>query len=651
MHNRNIRWMCSFSAGMGLRKRRLLAGVLALIAITSLAYGLVGTSLGGTPDRIQSLAFIDSGDHFTAYFILVDAEGKEMSAGGTVSLGVYDDLLVRLYATTFAIASGEFSGYEDRPGTRILAYVWNIPFSLIARSDSRNDTLTADLTFACQGISLTKRSESVPFPDLLRAPNKAPSPDLQAPPSGWSKVAVELNASGSRDPNLDQIGYYWSFGDGNGGEYGNVVRHVYEAPGRFTISLTLLDGHGGESTIERSIDIRNPEKLSVETYGWRSEWGGEEHAWDFNLNLTVWNTAPVDVRTFPVNFTVETEDGGEYQVDEVEGDIPNELSPGEEVRCSLFFNISASERPERIVYDGRVSAWIGAARNNLTVTFFDVGQGDAILIVTPDSRTVLIDSGPEEAASDLVDMLHAMTNGTLDAFIATHPDSDHIGGSDEVLDEFDVLSVYHPGYHKDTAAYESFIAAAEAEGCPIYTDDVIDPGDLISVGETIELQVLNINASASDSNGASIVLRMTFEEVTFLFAADIDFDVENEMTSNDSIDVESDILKVAHHGSRYATSDAFLTASSPVVGVISVGEDNPYGHPAPETLARLDSIGASVYRTDLNGTITITTDGMTWEIGEEGTVPAAVGNGTAPITIDHESDSSERVDPDAEIDS
>ncbi len=280
--------------GWDLRKRSLVAAILAILAITSLAYGIVGPSMAGTPDRIQSLAFLDSEDHFTAYFILVDQQGKEMTTGGRVHLAIWDDLLATLHETTFDIEKGEFSVYDEPSGSQILAYVWDIPFTLIAKSDSRNDTLTADLSFACQGITLTKRFEEVPFPDELRAPNKAPIPDIRAPSIGWSKVALELNASQSYDPNLDEIEYIWSFGDDGNGS-GSVVFHAYERPGHYTISLTLLDGQGGESTMERLVEIRNPEKLRIDGCGWASEWGWDEHDGQFCANVTLWNQAPVYV--------------------------------------------------------------------------------------------------------------------------------------------------------------------------------------------------------------------------------------------------------------------------------------------------------------------------------------------------------------------
>ena len=256
--------------------------------------------------------------------------------------------------------------------------------------------------------------------------------------------------------------------------------------------------------------------------------------------------------------------------------------------------------------------------NSLTVYYIDVGQGDAILIQTPENNFVLIDAGKQSAASTVVNFLNNLSVNTLKAFIASHPDADHIGGADEVIENFDVLSIYHPGYEKDTIAYQEFIAAAQNESCPIYTDDDLNPGDFINISNITSCQILHIDKNASDSNDASIVLRVEFNLVSFLFTGDISSDVESELIQNQNVDV--DILKVAHHGSKYSTSDEFLNESTPLLSVISVGSSNPYGHPTPETLTRLIAHNSSVYRTDLNGTITVTTFGTTWNVAAEKTM-------------------------------
>ncbi|MGD0818605.1 MAG: MBL fold metallo-hydrolase [Methanomassiliicoccales archaeon] len=238
------------------------------------------------------------------------------------------------------------------------------------------------------------------------------------------------------------------------------------------------------------------------------------------------------------------------------------------------------------------------------VSFIDVGQGDSILITTADSRTILIDAGPPLAAGVLVSYLHNRSVSVIDALIVTHPDADHLGGAADVLRDFTVLSVYHPGQAKNTSAYSSFIHAAQDEGCPIHTAVDTHVGDYLGLTASATIEVLNIDPTASDVNDASIVLEMRTPGKSFLFTGDISSDVESNLIANHSFDLNIDVLKVAHHGSKYSTSDAFLDATTPEIGVISVGE-NTYGHPANDTLSRLFAHNVTVLRTDQMGTIDI----------------------------------------------
>jgi beta-lactamase superfamily II metal-dependent hydrolase len=251
---------------------------------------------------------------------------------------------------------------------------------------------------------------------------------------------------------------------------------------------------------------------------------------------------------------------------------------------------------------------------DVTVSFIDVGQGDSILIETPDSKHVLIDAGSEGADSTIISFLQGRSVTTLDALIITHPDADHLGGADEVLGSFAVLRIYHSGFVKDTVAYTNFIAAADSEDCPIYTDAQIDPGDMLPLSSSVTFQVMAVDGDAPDANSASIVIKMSYGTVDFLFEGDAPSSVESAMIANPSLNLDVEILKVGHHGSSYSTSDAFLAATTPNVGVICVGAGNPYGHPTQQTLSRLAAHGVAVYRTDLDGTVQVVSDGSTWNV-------------------------------------
>jgi beta-lactamase superfamily II metal-dependent hydrolase len=252
----------------------------------------------------------------------------------------------------------------------------------------------------------------------------------------------------------------------------------------------------------------------------------------------------------------------------------------------------------------------------LIVYFIDVGQGDCILIQTPENYFVLIDAGSRSYANTVIDFLSHIPVFTIDAFILTHPHEDHIGGADEILYAFDVLSVYHPGYHSESQTYQRFINAAENEGCPIYTDYELDPGDYLNLGSFVTFQILHINKDASNANDAGIVLRVDYSLMSFLFTGDITGNggdhVESDLVNNWNVDV--DVLKVAHHGSKHSSTNYFLAEATPTISVICVGAGNSYGHPHQEALTRLSWYSTYIHRTDLNGDIAISTDGYSWSI-------------------------------------
>jgi len=254
--------------------------------------------------------------------------------------------------------------------------------------------------------------------------------------------------------------------------------------------------------------------------------------------------------------------------------------------------------------------------NELAVYFIDVGQGDCILIQTPENNYILIDTGYQQYAQTVIDFLSDLSVTTLLAFIGTHPHADHIGGCEEIFNEFEILSIYHPGYPYDSETYQRFLNAAQNEGCPIYTDDEVDPGDNIDINSTVTCQILHIDKSASNANDASIVLRLDYEQVSFLFTGDINGDQPDYVESYlvDNWDVDVDVLKVPHHGSKYSSTNYFLDEVTPAVSVICCGINNPYGHPHPETLLRLGEHDSLIYRTDLNSTVLVKTNGLDWSV-------------------------------------
>jgi competence protein ComEC len=250
-------------------------------------------------------------------------------------------------------------------------------------------------------------------------------------------------------------------------------------------------------------------------------------------------------------------------------------------------------------------------QGELKVHFIDVGQGDSILIDLGETE-VLIDGG--EKSLGVVDYLKKYVDGPLEVMVATHPHSDHIGGLIAVLAAFQVQQIWYNGENGDSATYSDFVAAVQAEGADIH---VGKRGDNIVAGRLTFL-ILNPKTLAGTVNNNSIVLSLSYGQVDFLFMGDAEKEAEGAMLVASDIPVpDVEVLKVGHHGSRTASSPAFLAATSPEVAIYMAGTGNRYGHPHQETLAALAQIGAKVYGTDVNGTITVSTDGRTFVVQTE----------------------------------
>jgi beta-lactamase superfamily II metal-dependent hydrolase len=252
---------------------------------------------------------------------------------------------------------------------------------------------------------------------------------------------------------------------------------------------------------------------------------------------------------------------------------------------------------------------IPAAGGNLTVHFIDVGQGDSILLEHGDD-TMLIDSGEIGKGDDVATFVKSEGIKSLDYVVATHPHSDHIGGMSVILNDFPIMHFVDSGYAYSSKTYENMLTTIDKKNIPFVTPK---RGDKINFSSGIDVQVLNPGKSyfTDDINQNSVVLKVTDGKVVFLLMGDAGIEAENEIMK-DGYDVNADILKVGHHGSRTSSGASFISAVSPSVSVIEVG-GNDYGHPHQETLNRLQKV-SKVYRTDSDGTIMVTTDGSTYTV-------------------------------------
>jgi len=260
----------------------------------------------------------------------------------------------------------------------------------------------------------------------------------------------------------------------------------------------------------------------------------------------------------------------------------------------------------------------------LSVYFLDVGQGDSELLVF-ENKTILIDAGEIGKGDLVVADLQKLGVTQIDLLVATHPHSDHIGGMKEVLAAFPVKKVLDTGLPHPSPVYSQFLETIDARHIP-YT--VAEQGQTIEIDPTLRIFVLSPTSEryGDDPNQNSIVLRISYGTVDFLLTGDMGGEAEAALAKT-GYALDAEILKVGHHGSRYSTSPAFLSRVNPEVAVIEVGKDNPYGHPHDEALQNLKTAGATVYRTDLNGTVLVRTDGVTYSVTTEkgsGGIPAAV---------------------------
>ena len=259
--------------------------------------------------------------------------------------------------------------------------------------------------------------------------------------------------------------------------------------------------------------------------------------------------------------------------------------------------------------------------STLEVHFLDVGQGDATLIRCGEAA-MLIDAGNNSWGDDVRDYLEYQGIGDLDYVIGTHPDADHIGGLDVVMEAFDCGTVIMPDYEKDTQTYTDVTDVMEEKGYELTLPQV---GTVYELGEAAFTIVAPNGEYGDNANDYSVGILLEHGENRFLLTGDAEEDSEADMLDN-GIDLSADVLKAAHHGSRTANTEAFLERVNPEYVVISCGEGNSYGHPHAEVLNRLREMGIKVFRTDEEGTVVATSDGTgitfnvppseSWQAGE-----------------------------------
>ncbi len=241
-------------------------------------------------------------------------------------------------------------------------------------------------------------------------------------------------------------------------------------------------------------------------------------------------------------------------------------------------------------------------QSGFSVLFLDVGQGDSALVQC-DGHAMLIDGGDRSNSQKIYSVLKKQGISHLDLVVASHPHADHVGGLAAAFQAADAELVLCSTTDASGEIFQNFSRYASQKGSGIQIPEV---GTIYPLGDA-QVEILGLNA-APEGNDSSIILRVTYGQNSFLFTGDASFESENALIRS-GIDLHTDVLKVGHHGSNDSTSEAFLTAVGPQYAVISVGRQNSYGHPSAATLELLRNARLSVYRTDLQGDILITSDG------------------------------------------
>ena len=255
-----------------------------------------------------------------------------------------------------------------------------------------------------------------------------------------------------------------------------------------------------------------------------------------------------------------------------------------------------------------ISLLIPSGKNNyLSIHTIDVGQGDSILIQTPNSKNILIDGGDDNSNSIVSSYLKKQNVKNIDYIIATHFDSDHIGGLDNIIDKFNVSNIYVPNYESDTTSYQNLITSCLNKNLTL---QYLSKGDFINIEDNINLIVLSPSYIQEENNLNSIVFRIDYKNKSFLFTGDAEADNELDIINSYELN-DIDFLKVGHHGSSSSTTSEFVEEVSPDVAVISCGYKNQYGHPHRSTLDTLEKNNVLTYRTDILGNIVFYSDGDT----------------------------------------
>jgi len=278
--------------------------------------------------------------------------------------------------------------------------------------------------------------------------------------------------------------------------------------------------------------------------------------------------------------------------------------------------------------------WLAySATQDLEVDFLDVGQGDAILIKTPANQNILIDGGPDSAVIKRLSENLPWWDKTIDLMILTHPHDDHVNGLNDVIRRYNVKKILYTGVIHSSPGFLTWLELIRDRQIPLV---IIDRPQKIILGEECYLDFLYpmesvLGKNVDNLNNSSIVAKLVYGQTSFLLMGDAEVEVEKELLnlapgpsplegeggtirqlaeSRGEVNLQANVLKVGHHGSDTSSSQEFLEAIKPEITIIQVGADNDFGHPNLRILKRLERLGIKTFRTDLDGTIRVVSNGI-----------------------------------------
>ncbi|GGI14632.1 ComEC/Rec2 family competence protein [Gottfriedia solisilvae] len=254
----------------------------------------------------------------------------------------------------------------------------------------------------------------------------------------------------------------------------------------------------------------------------------------------------------------------------------------------------------------------GYITHPLLVYFFDVGQGDSIFMNLPNGKTVLIDGGDVEHGNAVIKKLKKLHIDRIDLLISTHPDIDHIGGLLKVMNQIKIKAILDSGKKYNSHSYYLYKKEAFQKNIPI---QIAKTNDKIELDPNVDMTVLNSGKPSRTNNDSSIVLKVAYEEISILLTGDIESKAEKRLIKNENIDAQ--VLKIPHHGSRTSTSESFLFAVNPSVAILSYDKFNIFGHPHRSVMKRLRHLGIKQFATVDYGDIELSTNGKKLYIEKE----------------------------------